>query len=104
MKEEICEECQGTGWILKKTEKGEVAQRCKCFQDMKYRLLLKQANIPKRYEHYNFDNFEPEHHPSLRHALKISKQFIKNYPVQDIQPLKAIQDCLDRYSHIPNEV
>ena len=84
MKEDICPECQGTGWILKKIKKREIARRCSCFQELKSRLLLEQANIPKRYEHCSFENFEPEHHESFRHALKISKQFIQNYPVQDI--------------------
>lgn len=84
MKEDICHDCHGTGWILEKIKKREIARRCRCFQESKSQFLLEQANIPKRYEHCSFENFESEHHESFRHALKISKQFIKNYPVQDI--------------------
>ena len=46
-------------------------------------ILLEQANIPRRYAQCTFDNFEI-HNDSHRHALKISKQFVKNYPVQDV--------------------
>lgn len=84
MKKEFCTECQETGWVLKKTKNKIVAKRCKCYNDMKSLILFEQANIPKRYENCSFKNFEPGHHESLRHAIKISKQFVQNYPVQDI--------------------
>ena len=45
--------------------------------------LMEQANIPRRYIQCSFDNFEI-HNDSHKHALKISKQFVKNYPVQDV--------------------
>jgi DNA replication protein DnaC len=78
-----CENCQGTGWLIDDSEGRSVAKRCKCFLDRQANILLEQANIPRRYTHCTFDNFEI-HNDTHRHALKISKQFVKNYPVQDV--------------------
>ena len=83
MAETACSECQGTGWILDESKGRAVAKRCKCFKEQKTKVLFEQARIPRRYENCTFDNFEI-HDSSHRHALKISKQFVKNYPVQDV--------------------
>lgn len=83
MAEVVCSECQGTGWILEESKGRAVAKRCKCFKEQKNQVLIEQAHIPRRYENCTFDNFEI-HDSSHRHALKISKQFVKNYPVQDV--------------------
>jgi DNA replication protein DnaC len=79
-----CSRCKDTGWILKEVKGSLVARRCNCFEERRNEILLEQAAIPKRYANCFFKNFEPEHDDSLRHALKIAKQFVKNYPVQDI--------------------
>lgn len=78
-----CEFCQGTGWIVDNVEGRSLAKRCRCFMERQANILLEQANIPRRYTHCTFDNFEI-HDDSHRHAIKISKQFVKNYPVQDV--------------------
>lgn len=79
----FCENCQDTGWRIDEIEGRSVAKRCQCFLDRQTDILFKQANIPRRYTHCTFDNFEI-HNDSHKHALKISKQFVKNYPVQDV--------------------
>ncbi len=81
--EQICPQCQGTGWVLKEIKGRVTAQRCSCYEEQKVQLLLEQAKIPRRYENCTFKNFEI-HNESHRHALKISKQFVKNYPIQDV--------------------
>jgi len=83
MAKKVCAVCQGTGWVLKDSEPGTVAKRCKCYYEQRSEMLLKQANIPRRYKHCTLKNFEI-HNDSHKDALKISKQFIKNYPVQDV--------------------
>jgi DNA replication protein DnaC len=84
MKKDICPKCEGTGWILETDSKGKsVAKRCSCYTENKVKNLLKQANLPKRYENCSFENFET-HNPSHKNAVKISKKFVKNYPVQSI--------------------
>lgn len=83
MAEKICPHCQGTGWILEESDRQTVAKRCQCYHEQESKILLEQANIPRRYIHCTLKNFEI-HNPSHRDALKISKQFIKNYPVQEV--------------------
>jgi DNA replication protein DnaC len=83
MAEETCPDCQGTGWVLESSKDKPVAKRCHCYTDRMSEILFEQANVPKRYKDCTFSNFEI-HNPSHRHALKISKQFVKNYPVQDV--------------------
>lgn len=83
MEEKVCPECKGTGWVLKEYNGKFTAKRCKCFHNRKSKVLLEQAGIPKRYQNCTFKNFEI-HNDSHRHALKISKQFVKNYPIQDV--------------------
>ena len=83
MAEEICPDCQGTGWVLKPSKDKPVAKRCRCYTDRMSKILFEQANIPKRYENCTFSNFEV-HHSTHKDAIKISKKFIENYPEQDI--------------------
>ena len=84
MANDPCTNCNETGWVLKDTKGRIVATRCRCFEERKGQILIRDAEIPKRYANCSFKNFEPEHDDSLRHALKIAKQFVKNYPVQDV--------------------
>jgi len=81
--EKTCQICQGTGWILESSGPGSVAKRCQCFNERQTQLLIGQANIPRRYQGCSLKNFEV-HNDSHRDALKISKQFIKNYPAQEV--------------------
>ncbi|MBD3413876.1 MAG: AAA family ATPase [Candidatus Aminicenantes bacterium] len=84
MNEEVCSQCNGTGWVLETDSSGKsVAKRCSCFIENKVKVLLKQANLPNRYKDCSFDSFEI-HNTSHKNALKISKKFVSNYPVQDI--------------------
>lgn len=79
----VCVKCQGTGWLLEDAGGSQVAKRCACFTDRWKQALLDQANIPRRYQTCRLDNFEV-HNDSHRDALKISRQFVKNYPAQDV--------------------
>ncbi len=83
MTDNSCLQCHGTGWVLKKSKGRELAKRCQCYEKEKAQLLLEQANIPKRYKDCSFENFK-ELNESHKHALKISKKFVSNFPVQDI--------------------
>jgi DNA replication protein DnaC len=79
----VCSKCQGTGWVLEDAGGSQVARRCVCFGDRVKQALVDQANIPRRYFNCSLDNFEV-HNDSHRDALKISRQFVKNYPAQDV--------------------
>lgn len=80
---EVCPKCQGTGWLLEDAGGSQVAKRCSCFGDRVKRSLVDQSNIPQRYLGCSLENFEV-HNDSHRDALKISRQFVKNYPAQDV--------------------
>ena len=79
----VCASCEGTGWVLKEFEGRLVAQRCSCYGEQHRTALLTEARIPRRYMACSFENFKPNN-DSLRDALKISKKFVKDYPVQDV--------------------
>ena len=81
--QKVCGKCQGTGWLLEDAGGSQVAKRCVCFTERWKQSLLEQANIPQRYQACRLDNFEV-HNDSHRDALKISRQFVKNYPAQDV--------------------
>lgn len=83
--ESQCPVCEGTGWVLEEKGGKSLAKRCKCYGELQKSLKLEKANIPKRYQNCSFKNFDllPQN-DSLRDALKISRQFVKNYPEQDI--------------------
>jgi DNA replication protein DnaC len=81
--QKVCGRCQGTGWLLEGIGGSQVAKRCSCYIDRWKQSLLDQANIPRRYQACRLDNFEV-HNDSHRDALKISRQFINNYPAQDV--------------------
>jgi DNA replication protein DnaC len=83
MAEKICRKCEGTGWVLAAVEGKAVARRCDCFFERKTQALWEQARIPRRYQNCSLDNFEV-HNDSHKDALKISRQFVKNYPAQEV--------------------
>ncbi len=83
MAEKICPKCEGTGWVLEETDGKSLAKRCDCFYERKTQALWDQARIPRRYQNCSLKSFEV-HNDSHRDALKISKQFVKNYPAQEV--------------------
>jgi DNA replication protein DnaC len=80
-----CRICHGTGWVVARSPEGggQVAKRCSCFYDRRKQILMDQANIPRRYQACRLDNFEV-HNDSHGDALKISKQFVKKFPAQEV--------------------
>jgi len=83
MAEKICSLCDGTGWRLVSVEGRSVARRCDCYYEQKKNALWEQARIPRRYQNCSLQNFEV-HNDSHKDALKISRQFVKNYPAQEV--------------------
>ena len=83
MQKKTCEICGGTGWIIEEKDGYSFAKRCKCFEKKKVDYLLSMARIPARYQHCTFENFDPQN-DSQKRALKISRKFVENYPIQDV--------------------
>jgi DNA replication protein DnaC len=83
MPPKTCDQCEGSGWVLVDSEGKQIARRCRCWHEQQDRALVGQARIPKRYQNCTLANFEV-HNDSHRDALKISKQFVKNFPAQEV--------------------
>ncbi len=59
--------------------------RCDCQMKMRGERLVKQARIPKRYEHCELTEFFTDHdgaHPAQARALAAAKSFVAEYPVE----------------------
>jgi DNA replication protein DnaC len=80
---ETCPICGGTGWQTVERGKEREAVRCECRVRDRGGRLLAAAHIPARYQHCELSNFntEGEREP-LQEALRVSTQFIENYPVE----------------------
>ena len=75
----VCGKCQGTGWLLEDAGGPGWPSGAAASPTAGSSPLFDQANIPRRYQTCTLDNFEA-HNDSHRDALKISRQFVKNYP------------------------
>jgi len=71
------------GWVLRTTEAGVQARRCSCFAGRQAQALWDRADIPNRYKNCTLANFEV-HNDTHKDALQIARQFVKNYPVQEV--------------------
>lgn len=80
-----CSVCGNTGFRLVLRPDGErYAEDCECKLGQRAARLLKQAAIPKRYEHCTLESFEPgfnQADQSLGAACMIAKNFVTGYPV-----------------------
>lgn len=83
MADKTCPRCQGTGWAVIEQEGRTLARRCRCFLENRSRALLDRANLPKRYVDCTFENYKPLN-KTQENALKLSRKFVNNYPVQDV--------------------
>ena len=81
--EKKCPACGDEGWVLVTSEGRVVARRCECQAKRRQDLLWEQARIPRRYRECSFKSFHPENE-SQNTVLKTAKQFVKNYPAQDL--------------------
>ena len=79
----LCPDCGDTGWAVVEADGRRRARRCACHAAKRAAALLAQARIPRRYRNCTLANFEA-HNESHGDALKIARQFIKNYPVQEV--------------------
>lgn len=79
-----CVICSGLGMTVKTLPGGErLATECECRQAERAQLLLRRAEIPKRYEHCTLDNYELDFvtDPVLPAAKAMASNFVREYPV-----------------------
>ncbi|HEV2388709.1 MAG TPA: ATP-binding protein [Candidatus Acidoferrales bacterium] len=87
-----CSECGGTGWrvVASAGGGGRVAVPCACVGAERDTRARRQARIPPRYEHCDFENFETDLHDqepdaarwnqSLKRARLVVESFAREYP------------------------
>lgn len=76
-----CPRCEGTGWRPVETGGVRRVARCECERSQHAESLLKSAQIPRRYEHCDFESFAiHKPNPSLDAAKLYSKKLVDEYP------------------------
>src|SRR5215471_6842123 len=92
---ENCPLCRGTGWkmMARPEGAGRVAVACDCGMEERLARVMKRANIPKRYEHCDFEsyvteladgsNYTVEQAASLKRAKMTAQAFVRDYPGGD---------------------
>ena len=81
---ETCAICNGVGTRITLGADGErYARTCDCQQATRTAALLRRANIPKRYEHCELENYELDFgvDASLSRAKAIAAGFVKEFPI-----------------------
>jgi DNA replication protein DnaC len=83
----VCNICQGSGWKSVNGGAAKSVTRCDCTIQSRSGRLLKQARIPARFAHCDFDNYHPElggqGRETRERALAIAKSFVQKYPVEN---------------------
>lgn len=87
MAKKDCPNCQGTGWKPVESNGIRRMARCECGAAQRAEGLIKQAQIPKRYEHCAFENFDirkdsktGQTNRSLVAAKLYSQKLVDEYP------------------------
>jgi len=84
---DICSICEGTGWKSITSEgRARKVVRCDCRLRTRGAKLLAAARIPRRYEHCDFESYDPEMlaqaDASLSRAKLAAQRFVHDYPVE----------------------
>ncbi len=75
-----CPHCGDTGWEF---VEGKGVRPCICKKAARLDQLLAQANIPSRFAHCTFENFDA-YCPSLHRALMNARKFVEEYPLVNV--------------------
>jgi DNA replication protein DnaC len=74
-----CEACLGSGWVVEVEDGRRKAHRCDCVQKRRGERLLREAELPSRYDHCTFSGYEPAT-PTQKEALERAQYFVEAYP------------------------
>ncbi len=77
-----CELCDDTSWKTISSDGTTRVTRCDCWHQRLYTSLLKNARVPRRYEHCELTNFET-HTDSQRTAHRRAMALVDRFPVVD---------------------
>lgn len=76
-----CAKCGGSGW--EPSTDGSGVRRCRCLESTRMDRMLREARIPKRYEHCDLDSYLPSHETQKKAKLFV-QTFLDRYPRIDI--------------------
>jgi DNA replication protein DnaC len=79
--DQSCPRCGGTGW--ERVQPGGTVRHCVCNEKERFKILLNDAHIPKRYEHCDLESYIPND-PSQKAAKMVVSKFIDQYPLVDV--------------------
>ena len=79
----VCSECGNTGWSRVSRDGIEGVVRCECVKLSRADRLVQIANIPLRYAHCEFENFDPlpSSDRSIEKAKIAAEKFVEEYPM-----------------------
>lgn len=77
-----CDLCDGTSWKSITVDGVPRVTRCDCWHQQLYDTLLKNARIPRRYQHCELTNFET-HTDSQRTAHRRALKLVEAFPTAD---------------------
>ncbi len=82
---QLCPDCGGAGMVLTTDASGRrKARECACQRTLRQRVRLREARIPRRYEHCVLESFEllPRADATLSMAQTMARRFVEGYPVE----------------------
>lgn len=100
-----CPDCGGTGWrVVESADRGgRLAVPCACAETDRETRARRQARIPPRYEHCDFENFEGDLYDqeadaarwnqSLKRARLVVESFVREYPAASEHGLLLMGPC-----------
>jgi DNA replication protein DnaC len=82
---EVCSICGGAGLRVVQEDGRQFAQDCVCRIERRAARVLGRAQIPRRYEHCTFENYDtdlPYSHKSQGIALLTARKFVESFPLE----------------------
>lgn len=86
-KEDLCPECEGTGWIVAADGGAGTARPCDCRKRRLGERLIERAGIPSRYAECTFERFKTsDPDPAAARALYQARKVAEGYAGEFLQP------------------
>lgn len=81
--EEVCELCDGTGFLVEERNGRRVGVPCRCRERRGEKLALDEAQIPERFRHCTLESFKlwNPNDPTLAQAKRRTKEFVEAFPL-----------------------
>ena len=78
-----CALCNDTGWNVVEEDGVRRVERCACWRESLVAALMREARIPRRYEHCELANFVVYENEALVKAVDRARRFAEAFPVVD---------------------